>query len=274
MPYQWPLDPRELFTERYPQMVNTGLSGRRRRRRPRGDRRDVGRSSRVAGFTSGPSSRPGTPPRVVTTWPCWPTGGRSSRCSPTTPSGSRSGASWSSTSWPRRASRSRFERRVLELPYEGRTTPVAIHLLVGTRPDGAGAGAARQWRRRQLEARPASAVRRHRPGHRRAGGGVRHSRHRRVPDSPGSAGYPDRRRPDRCRTRARRRQGRPPRHLDGRLLLRLQRARGPRRRRRRARRAGRGVVRRRSSLGVRDGGHRRQRARARPLARTPASSAR
>jgi esterase FrsA len=25
MPYQWPLDPRELFTERYPQMVNTGL---------------------------------------------------------------------------------------------------------------------------------------------------------------------------------------------------------------------------------------------------------
>src|ERR1700752_2067118 len=25
MPYQWPLDPRELFTERYPHMVNTGL---------------------------------------------------------------------------------------------------------------------------------------------------------------------------------------------------------------------------------------------------------
>jgi esterase FrsA len=25
MPYQWPLDPRELFAERYPQMVNTGL---------------------------------------------------------------------------------------------------------------------------------------------------------------------------------------------------------------------------------------------------------
>jgi len=26
MSYQWPLDPRDLFTERYPQMVNTGLS--------------------------------------------------------------------------------------------------------------------------------------------------------------------------------------------------------------------------------------------------------
>src|ERR1700759_4075186 len=25
MPYQWPLDPQELFVERYPQMVNTGL---------------------------------------------------------------------------------------------------------------------------------------------------------------------------------------------------------------------------------------------------------
>jgi esterase FrsA len=25
MPYQWPLDPKELFVERYPQMVNTGL---------------------------------------------------------------------------------------------------------------------------------------------------------------------------------------------------------------------------------------------------------
>src|ERR1700752_1630858 len=25
MSYQWPLDPRDLFTERYPQMVNTGL---------------------------------------------------------------------------------------------------------------------------------------------------------------------------------------------------------------------------------------------------------
>ncbi len=25
MPYQWPLDPQDLFTERYPQMVNTGL---------------------------------------------------------------------------------------------------------------------------------------------------------------------------------------------------------------------------------------------------------
>jgi esterase FrsA len=25
MPYQWPFDPQELFVERYPQMVNTGL---------------------------------------------------------------------------------------------------------------------------------------------------------------------------------------------------------------------------------------------------------
>ena len=25
MSYQWPLDPQELFVERYPQMVNTGL---------------------------------------------------------------------------------------------------------------------------------------------------------------------------------------------------------------------------------------------------------
>ena len=28
MPYQWPLDPAELFVERYPQMVNTGLPAR------------------------------------------------------------------------------------------------------------------------------------------------------------------------------------------------------------------------------------------------------
>jgi esterase FrsA len=28
MPYQWPLDPEELFIERYPQMVNTGLPAR------------------------------------------------------------------------------------------------------------------------------------------------------------------------------------------------------------------------------------------------------
>ena len=128
MSYQWPLDPQGLFTERYPQMVNTGL--------PAGD------VDAVRGAT-------------VEMWPDCPGGWvhEWSELGARYAAEGRHDLAVLAYGWAkfpvladdakRLAFRRQFEqyelaspgfpvdfeRRVLELPYDGRTTPVPIHLL-------------------------------------------------------------------------------------------------------------------------------------------------
>ena len=128
MSYQWPLDPRDLFTERYPQMVNTGLPA---------DDVDVVRAAIVEMWPDGPGgwvrewsevgaryAAEGRHEEAVLAygWAKFPVLADDAKrlafrrqleqyelASPGFPVG--------------------FDRRVLELPYEGGTTPVPVHLL-------------------------------------------------------------------------------------------------------------------------------------------------
>jgi esterase FrsA len=128
MPYQWPLDPRDLFTERYPQMVNTGL--------PAADV-DAVRAAIAEMWADAPGG-------WVHEW---------SELAARYAAGGRHDLAVLAYGWAkfpvladdakRRAFERQleqyelaspgfpvtFERRVLELPYEGGTTPVPVHLL-------------------------------------------------------------------------------------------------------------------------------------------------
>jgi esterase FrsA len=131
MSYQWPLDPRDLFTERYPQMVNTGL--------PAADV-DAVRAAIADMWADEPGG-------WVHEW---------SELAARYAAESRHDLAVLAYGWAKfpvladDAKRLafqrqleqyelaspgfpvRFERRVLELPYEGGTTPVPIHLLSAT----------------------------------------------------------------------------------------------------------------------------------------------
>ena len=128
MPYQWPLDPHDLFSERYPQMVNTGL--------PAADV-DAARGA------------------IVEMWPDQPGGWvhEWSELGARHAAAGRHDLAVLAYGWARfpvladdakrlAFARQReqyelaspgfpvsFERKVLELPYEGRTTSVPVHLL-------------------------------------------------------------------------------------------------------------------------------------------------
>ena len=126
MPYQWPLDPRDLFTERYPQMVNTGL--------PAGDV-DAVRAAIAEMWADAPGG-------WVHEW---------SELAARYAAGGRHDLAVLAYGWAkfpvladdakRRAFERQleqyelaspgfpvtFERRVLELPYEGGTTPVPVN---------------------------------------------------------------------------------------------------------------------------------------------------
>ena len=128
MSYQWPLDPRELFTERYPQMVNTGLPA---------DEVDAVRAATVEMWGDQPGG-------WVHEW---------SELGARYASEGRHDLAVLAYGWAKfpvladdakrlafarqlrhyeLASPSfpvRFDRRVLELSYEGGTTPVPVHLL-------------------------------------------------------------------------------------------------------------------------------------------------
>ena len=182
MPYQWPLDPQELFIERYPQMVNTGLPARGRGRDARRDHRHVGRCAGRVGV------------RVVTARSALCRGGRrGSRAR--SPTAGRSSPSLADDA-KRRALKHQiehyllaaedfpvdFDRRFLEVPYQGSSTSRSRARPGGARPPRGRARPDRQRRSRLVEDGPPRPVRRVRPEHRGPGVRVRHPRNRRVPD--------------------------------------------------------------------------------------------
>ena len=140
-----------------------------------------------------------------------------------------------------------FERRFLELPYQGSTDAPSRPRPRRTRSPRRRARPDRQRRRGLVEDGPPQPLRRLRPQRPCTRARVRHPGHRRVPDIAeprlGGAGRLARR----PRQGDGRRNRRPPRHLDGRLLLRRDRPRGHRRCGHRARRPRRGRLRRRAA---------------------------
>lgn len=128
MSYQWPLDPRDLFTERYPQMVNTGLPA---------NAVDAVRAAAVEMW-------PDQPGGWVHEWSelgaRYATEGRHDLAVlaygwakfPVLADDAKRLAFTRQLEHYKLASPSfpvSFDRRVLELPYERGTTPVPVHLL-------------------------------------------------------------------------------------------------------------------------------------------------
>jgi len=128
MSYQWPLDPRDLFTERYPQMVNTGLPA---------DEVDAIRTATLEMWPDQPGgwvhewsklgARYATEGRhdlavLAYGWAKFPVLADDAKRLAFTRQLEH--YELASPNFP-----VTFDRRVLELSYEGRTTPVPVHLL-------------------------------------------------------------------------------------------------------------------------------------------------